>query len=159
VTLFPATSSPDRQVIILAFGVREFTASLSWFEQQSEGADDGESEYLDGGASVEEDELQSEQGDDVCHSQSIRSEVAFNIQLPQEPVASGSSPSKMAKIQESANRQQKKQKRKADESQLHAKRQEMDKAKVRLFGSYLVSSHPAADLRCCEALFLLTGSD
>ncbi|KIJ09633.1 hypothetical protein PAXINDRAFT_102214, partial [Paxillus involutus ATCC 200175] len=89
----------------------DFVPSNIVSRQQSEGADDGESEYLDGGASVEEDELQSEQGDD-------------------EPVASGSSPSKMAKIQESANRQQKKQKRKADESQLHAKRQEMDKAKI-----------------------------
>jgi hypothetical protein len=48
----------------------------------------------------------------------------------QEPVASGSSPSKFAKIQQSAERQHKKQKRMADESQLHAKRQEMDKAKV-----------------------------
>ncbi|KAI9566285.1 SNF2 family N-terminal domain-containing protein [Boletus coccyginus] len=81
--------------------------------QQSEGADDGESEYIDGGASVEEDELQSDQEDQV-----------------RQPVASGSSPSKMAKMQQFAERQQKKQKRKEDESQLHAKRQEMDKAKI-----------------------------
>ncbi|KIK93086.1 hypothetical protein PAXRUDRAFT_829348 [Paxillus rubicundulus Ve08.2h10] len=89
----------------------DFVPSNIVSRQQSEGADDGESEYLDGGASVQEDELRSEQGDE-------------------EPVASGSSPSKMAKMQESADRQQKKQKRKADESQLHAKRQEMDKAKI-----------------------------
>ncbi|KAF8835498.1 hypothetical protein BDN67DRAFT_1072395 [Paxillus ammoniavirescens] len=89
----------------------DFVPSNIVSRQQSEGADDGESEYLEGGASVEEDELQSEQEDE-------------------EPVASGSSPSKMAKMQESAHRQQKKQKRKADESQLHAKRQEMDKAKI-----------------------------
>ncbi|KAF8551112.1 hypothetical protein OG21DRAFT_1445699 [Imleria badia] len=79
--------------------------------QQSEGADDGESEYIDGGASMEEDELQSDQED-------------------QEPVASSSSPSKSAKMQQSSERQKKKQKRMADESQLHAKRQEMDKAKI-----------------------------
>ncbi|KAH7886369.1 SNF2 family N-terminal domain-containing protein [Phlebopus sp. FC_14] len=36
----------------------------------------------------------------------------------------------MARMQEVAERQQKKQKRKADESQLHVKRQEMDKAKI-----------------------------
>ncbi|KAN0073697.1 SNF2 family N-terminal domain containing protein [Tylopilus felleus] len=79
--------------------------------QQSEGADDGESEYIAGGASTEEDELQSDEED-------------------QMPVASGSSPSKMTKMQRSAERQQKKQKRMADESQLHVKRQEMDKAKI-----------------------------
>ncbi|KAH7920364.1 hypothetical protein BV22DRAFT_1039935 [Leucogyrophana mollusca] len=79
--------------------------------QQSEGADDGESEFNEGGASLEEDELQSDHEDD-------------------EPVAGGSSPSKAAKMQQTAERQQKKQKRKADESQLHVKRQEMDKAKI-----------------------------
>ncbi|KAF8131403.1 SNF2 family N-terminal domain-containing protein [Boletus edulis] len=78
--------------------------------QQSEGADDGESEYVDGGASMEEDELQSDQ--------------------EEQPVASGSSPSKLAKLQQSTERQKKKQKRMADEGQLHAKRQEMDKAKI-----------------------------
>ncbi|CAL1693811.1 unnamed protein product [Somion occarium] len=40
------------------------------------------------------------------------------------------SPSKLAKIEASAQRQQKKQKRKAEEGQLQAKRQEMDKAKI-----------------------------
>ncbi|OJA19787.1 hypothetical protein AZE42_11369 [Rhizopogon vesiculosus] len=72
--------------------------------QQSEGADDGESEYIDEGMSAQEDEL--------------------------GPIASGSSPSKLAKIQQTVDRQQKKQKRKADESQLHVKRQEMDKVKI-----------------------------
>lgn len=56
--------------------------------------------------------------------------LQVNVLPLQEPVASGSSPSKSAKMQQSAERQQKKQKRMADESQLHAKRQEMDKAKV-----------------------------
>ncbi|KAF9225136.1 hypothetical protein BS17DRAFT_750623 [Gyrodon lividus] len=100
------TSVPTEEDVL-----SDFIPSNIVSRQQSEGADDGESEYLDGGASMEEDELQSEQGDE-------------------EPVASGSSPSKIAKLQESAERQQKKQKRKADESQLHAKRQEMDKAKI-----------------------------
>ncbi|KAL4068818.1 SNF2 family N-terminal domain-containing protein [Scleroderma yunnanense] len=79
--------------------------------QESEGADDGESEYIDGGASMEEDELQSDQDDQV-------------------PSASTSSPSKLAKMQQMAERLEKKQKRKADESQLHVKRQEMDKVKI-----------------------------
>ncbi|KAG9311922.1 SNF2 family DNA-dependent ATPase [Chiua virens] len=89
----------------------DFIPSNIVSRQQSEGPDDGESEYVDGGASMEEDELESDQDD-------------------QAPVASGSSPSKLTKVQQSAERQQKKQKRKADEGQLHAKRQEMDKAKV-----------------------------
>ncbi|KAF8414898.1 hypothetical protein L210DRAFT_3658277 [Boletus edulis BED1] len=59
---------------------------------------------------MEEDELQSDQ--------------------EEQPVASGSSPSKLAKLQHSAERQKKKQKRMADEGQLHAKRHEMDKAKA-----------------------------
>ncbi|OAX37874.1 hypothetical protein K503DRAFT_866560 [Rhizopogon vinicolor AM-OR11-026] len=79
--------------------------------QQSEGADDGESEYIDEGMSAQEDELVSENEEEG-------------------PVASGSSPSKLAKIQQTVDRQQKKQKRKADESQLHVKRQEMDKVKI-----------------------------
>ncbi|KAG9310548.1 hypothetical protein JVU11DRAFT_9096 [Chiua virens] len=60
---------------------------------------------------MEEDKLESDQDD-------------------QAPVASGSSPFKLTKMQQSAERQQKKQKRKADEGQLHAKRREMDKAKI-----------------------------
>ncbi|KAG1729586.1 SNF2 family N-terminal domain-containing protein [Suillus lakei] len=72
--------------------------------QQSEGVDDGESEYVDEGMSAQEDEL--------------------------GPVAGSSSPSKLAKIQQTVERQQKKRKRKAEESQLHVKRQEMDKAKI-----------------------------
>ncbi|KAH7909061.1 SNF2 family N-terminal domain-containing protein [Hygrophoropsis aurantiaca] len=79
--------------------------------QQSESVDDGESEYNEAGASMEEDELQSDHEDE-------------------DGAPSGSSPSKAAKMQETAQRQQKKQKRKADESHLHAKRQEMDKAKI-----------------------------
>lgn len=60
---------------------------------------------------------------------SLRS-LQSNVLPFQEPVASTSSPSKLAKIKQSAERQQKKQKRKEDEGQLHVKRQEMDKAKV-----------------------------
>ncbi|KAI6031067.1 hypothetical protein PISMIDRAFT_671647 [Pisolithus microcarpus 441] len=79
--------------------------------QESEGADDGESEYIDADASPEVDELQSEEE-------------------PEAPSTSKSSPSKLAKMQQMAERREKKQKRKAEESQLHVKRQEMDKAKI-----------------------------
>ncbi|EIW87448.1 hypothetical protein CONPUDRAFT_87220 [Coniophora puteana RWD-64-598 SS2] len=79
--------------------------------QQSEGADDGEEEYIEDGASMEEDELQDDNDD-------------------QAPGTSAQSPAKVAKAQQSAQRQQKKQKRRADEDQLHAKRQVMDKAKI-----------------------------
>ncbi|KAG2133375.1 SNF2 family N-terminal domain-containing protein [Suillus cothurnatus] len=68
-------------------------------------------QYVDEGMSAQEDELVS---DDEQEG----------------PVAGGSSPSKLAKIQQTAERQQKKRKRKAEESQLHVKRQEMDKAKI-----------------------------
>ena len=47
------------------------------------------------------------------------------------------SPSKLARMQASEARQQKKQKRKADEGKLQEKRQEMDKAKVRFEGEEL----------------------
>jgi len=40
------------------------------------------------------------------------------------------SPVKLSKVQQTAARQEKKQKRKAEEGKLHVKRQEMDKAKV-----------------------------
>ncbi|KAI6030006.1 P-loop containing nucleoside triphosphate hydrolase protein [Pisolithus marmoratus] len=79
--------------------------------QESEGADDGESEYIDADASMEEDQLQSEEEHEG-------------------PSTSKSSPSKLAKMQQMAERREKKQKRKADESQLHVKRQEMDRAKI-----------------------------
>jgi SWI/SNF-related matrix-associated actin-dependent regulator of chromatin subfamily A member 5 len=89
----------------------DFVPSNIVSRQQSEGADDGESEYVDEGMSAQEDELVS---DDEQEG----------------PVAGGSSPSKLAKIQQTAERQQKKRKRKAEESQLHVKRQEMDKSKI-----------------------------
>ena len=41
------------------------------------------------------------------------------------------SPAKLSRVQQTEARQQKKQKRKAEEGKLHVKRQEMDKAKVR----------------------------
>jgi SWI/SNF-related matrix-associated actin-dependent regulator of chromatin subfamily A member 5 len=42
------------------------------------------------------------------------------------------SPSKLSRVQQTAARQEKKQKRKVQEGKLHVKRQEMDKAKVRV---------------------------
>ena len=94
---------------------------------------------------MEEDELQSDQEDQVCALVRCSHRTPQADVLPlQEPVASGSSPSKLAKMQHSAERQQKKQKRMADESQLHAKRQEMDKAKVPSSLQFYVSrSHTA----------------
>lgn len=52
--------------------------------------------------------------------------------------ASGSalSPAKQNKVAQTAARQHKKQKRRAEEGQLAVKRQEMDKAKVRIPFSY-----------------------
>ncbi|TBU58147.1 SNF2 family DNA-dependent ATPase [Dichomitus squalens] len=72
--------------------------------QESEG---GESEYEEPVDEMEVDELQSEGEKDGPSSQS-----------------------KLAKMQASEERQRKKQKRKDDEGQLAAKRQEMDKAKI-----------------------------
>lgn len=46
------------------------------------------------------------------------------------------SPSKIAKMQASEARQQKKQKRKVEEGKLQVKRQEMDKAKVNYGSAY-----------------------
>ena len=43
------------------------------------------------------------------------------------------SPAKLSRVQQTEARQQKKQKRKAEEGKLHVKRQEMDKAKVSPF--------------------------
>ncbi|CCM03819.1 uncharacterized protein FIBRA_05968 [Fibroporia radiculosa] len=77
--------------------------------QQSEGV---ESEYADEILS-EQDELQSEEEDDNKGERS-----------------SAASPQKLAQIQASADRAQKKQKRKAEEGKLQVKRQEMDKAKA-----------------------------
>ncbi|KAG2134024.1 SNF2 family N-terminal domain-containing protein [Suillus bovinus] len=89
----------------------DFVPSNIVSRQQSEGVDDGESEYVDEGMSAQEDELVSDDEQEA-------------------PVAGSSSPSKLAKIQQTVERQQKKRKRKAEESQLHVKRQEMDKAKI-----------------------------
>ncbi|KAM5535248.1 hypothetical protein V8D89_011054 [Ganoderma adspersum] len=72
--------------------------------QESEGV---ESEYDEAADGMEVDELQSEGEKDGPPS-----------------------PSKLAKMQASEERQRKKQKRKDDEGQLAAKRQEMDKAKI-----------------------------
>jgi len=43
------------------------------------------------------------------------------------------SPAKLSRVQQTEARQQKKQKRKAEEGKLYVKRQEMDKAKVSPF--------------------------
>jgi hypothetical protein len=57
--------------------------------------------------------------------------------MTQENAETSSSPAKLAKIQQTAERRQKKQKRKAEEGKLQVKRQEMDKAKVSLGRSFL----------------------
>ncbi|KAI0076817.1 SNF2 family DNA-dependent ATPase [Panus rudis PR-1116 ss-1] len=78
--------------------------------QESEG---GESEYIEEEEEAENvDQLQSEDGQ------------------PEEPSSSQQPQTKASKLQANAERQQKKQKRKADEGQLQMKRQEMDKAKI-----------------------------
>ncbi|KAH9884642.1 SNF2 family DNA-dependent ATPase [Cubamyces lactineus] len=77
--------------------------------QESEGV---ESEYDEGAAEeMEVDELHSESGE-------------------KDNADGAPSPAKLAKMQASEERQKKKQKRKAEEGQLQAKRQEMDKAKI-----------------------------
>lgn len=54
----------------------------------------------------------------------------------QQDVDSGPvSPSKLAKMRATEARQQKKDKRQADEGKLHVRRMQMDKVKVRLFVS------------------------
>ncbi|KAI0931115.1 hypothetical protein AcW1_001399 [Taiwanofungus camphoratus] len=81
--------------------------------QESEG---GESEYVDEARSevVEEDELQSDEEDGD----------------QKEEGSSAPSPSKLAKMQATAERQQQKENRKVAEGKLQVRRQEMDKAKI-----------------------------
>jgi SWI/SNF-related matrix-associated actin-dependent regulator of chromatin subfamily A member 5 len=97
---------------------------------------DGESEYANGGQ--EEDKLQSDMEAKVCIPSSDGSAVDKRSKT-QANTESSFSPSKVAKMQQTAKRQQKKQKLKAEERKLQAKRQEMDKAKVSLAQSFLSS--------------------
>lgn len=103
----------------------------SCITQESEGV---ESEY----AEDQIDELQSEDEAQVrLFVVSTRADISSDprvatriLFLIQGPSASAPSPSKLAKIQASAHRQVAKEKRKAAEDDLHAKREVMDKAKV-----------------------------
>jgi len=105
---------------------------LCFFFQESEGSD-GESEY-DDGANNEQDELISE---DELEQEAVSDRVV-SCSLPKRikahfskgPSGSQMSPTKLSKVQQTAARQEKKQKRRAEEGKLHVKRQEMDKAKV-----------------------------
>lgn len=71
------------------------------------------------------------------------------------------SPSKLAKMKNAAERTQKKQKRKADESVLQAKREEMGKNKVLLRCSSSIEwlTDCLKDLRCRQTVLLSPGSD
>jgi SWI/SNF-related matrix-associated actin-dependent regulator of chromatin subfamily A member 5 len=105
---------------------------LCFFFQESEGSD-GESEY-DDGANNEQDELISE---DELEQEAVSDRVVSCSPLKRikahffkGPSGSQMSPMKLSKVQQTAARQEKKQKRKAEEGKLHVRRQEMDKAKV-----------------------------
>jgi len=84
----------------------------------------------DGDPNVQEeeevDELQSEE--DVSAANPTGLLPSINVAKDAPPT----SPSKLAKVKNAAERTQKKQKRKADESVLQAKREEMGKNKVLL---------------------------
>jgi len=80
------------------------------------------------------DELQSEEDVSIPSADSARPLLWIDV-VQDAPQAS---PSKLARMKNAAERTQKKQKRKADESVLQAKREEMDKNKV--IPPYLSSS-------------------
>lgn len=71
------------------------------------------------------------------------------------------SPAKLAKIRATADRQQKKEKRRADEGELHKRRQEMDKAKVSSsqFDAGQLPFSYDVDHRRCEKILLSFGPD
>jgi hypothetical protein len=75
------------------------------------------------------------------------------------------SPSKALKLEQTVERRQKKQKRKAEEGKLHLKRQEMDKAKVDLLLTHLEPLIPYivgennVDYGCRQALLLSSWSN
>lgn len=115
--------------------------------------DDGDANGQD---EEEIDELQSEE--DVSATP-IPLGRCFGLTMAK--AAPQASPSKLARIKNAAERTQKKQKRKADESVLQAKREEMDKNKVSplyLF-SFVWHTDSLKDLGCGQALLLSPGSD
>jgi hypothetical protein len=100
------------------------------------------------------DELQSEEDVSVPphFTRPLRTDVAKDV--PQ------ASPSKSARVKGAAERTQRKQKRKADESVLQAKREEMGKNKVFLScSSSEWLTEPFKDLGCRQTILLSPGSD
>lgn len=115
--------------------------------------DDGD---VNGQDEEEIDELQSEE--DVSGPPSSVGPLP-RVDVAQD--APQASPSKLARMKNAAERTQKKQKRKADESVLQAKREEMDKNKVfppRLY-FFVWHTNSLKDLRCRQALLLSPGPD
>ena len=146
----------SRQVGILFPNYRVPASGLISHHQESEGV---ESEYAgDVDQSEGVDELQSDEDTEVCSSQHWPQ--GFYLPIADiaiyQPSRDPQSPAKLSKIQASAERQQKKQKRKAEEGVLHARRQEMDKAKVHHFlpscGLSIQLKHIA--IGCCQTLLL-----
>lgn len=115
--------------------------------QQSEGV---ESEYADEVLS-EQDELQSEEEDDNRVRRQGALDTLHSYAFPQGEGSSAASPQKPGQVQASADRAQKKQKRKAEEGKLQVKRQEMDKAKASLVVLYMVRYSPTQ----CRSQMLL----
>jgi SWI/SNF-related matrix-associated actin-dependent regulator of chromatin subfamily A member 5 len=134
------------------------------FIQESEGSE-GESEY-DDGTNNGEDELISDGGEEqeaVCDGVGT-SGKAHLIWYYVFQGLSGSqmSPGKLLRVQQTVPRQQKKQKRKAEEGKLHAKRQEMDKAKVHGLPSpfsRFSTINEFSDCRCGQAVLGFTRSN
>jgi hypothetical protein len=85
------------------------------------------------------------------------------VRISKGPSGSQLSPAKLSKVQQTEARQQKKQKRKAEEGKLHVKRQEMDKAKVRgdptLFFSRFAIANEFSDNGRGQTVFLSFGSN
>ena len=113
--------------------------SLMTLVQPSTGVD-GESEYADELVS-EHDELMSDDDD-------AEAKVVLNCLFSSCTVmtgchkdVAGPSPSKLAKMQQSAERKQQKQKRKVAEGKLQVRRQEMDKAKASPLANIILDSH------------------
>ena len=115
----------------------------------------------EGDASVQDeeeiDELQSEE-DVSAPARNVAGPLLWTDVAQAAPQAS---PSKLARMKNAAERTQKKQKRKADESVLQAKREEMDRNKVSLLCPSFLVSHTDSleDFRCGQTLFLPPGPD
>ena len=100
---------------------------------------------------MEEDELISDKEDEKVRAGSRL--ICRDLHIPQATAA-------QTKKQATAERQQKKQKRKAAEGQLQIKRKEMDKAKVRVAPLILgASNNGPVDRRCRQALSVSPWSD